>query len=314
MRKRNAKKNCLKFTTAAQTWLEYIKHHVKRSTYENYVYLLNKHILPYFGELDVRRINCAVINDFTVEKLTAGKIKGNGGLSKKYLQDILSVVKSVANFCEQEYGVQSKIHKTRGLKARKPEIRILDGTDRKKLSKLLKTGKNPYNIGIMLSLYTGIRIGEACGLKWGDFNEAEATITIRRTVQRISDNNGSTILLVGEPKTEAAARVIPLPKFLCGMMSKMKQSPEKTILSGTEEYAEPSELRRYFKDILKQCDIEEIRYHDLRHTFASNCVQLKFDTKTLSEILGHSSVNMTLNRYVHSSLVIKRKYMNMLDI
>ena len=312
MSKRNTKKNCLKFAAAAQTWLEYINHHVKRSTYENYVYLLNKHILPYFGELDVRKITCAVINDFTVEKLTSGKIKRNGGLSKKYLQDILSIVKSIVNFCEQEYGIQSKIHKTRGLKVKKTEMKILNGSERKKLSKLLKTGKDPYNIGIMLSLYTGIRIGEVCGLKWGDFNEAEATITIRRTVQRISDNNGSTILLVGEPKTEAAARVIPLPKFLCCMLSKMKKSPEKTILSGTEEYAEPSELRRYFKNILKQCNIKEVRYHDLRHTFASNCVQLKFDTKTLSEILGHTSVNMTLNRYVHTSLEIKRKYMDMI--
>ena len=127
----------------------------------------------------------------------------------------------------------------------------------------------------------------------------------------MGDNKGSTVLLVGKPKTQASARVIPLPKFLCDELAKMRKSPDKTILSGTDEYTEPSNLRKYFKKLLKKCHISSIRYHDLRHTFASNCVQLKFDIKTLSEILGHSNVNMTLNRYVHSSLNIKRKYMEL---
>lgn len=316
MSKKNKKRSNtpIFFVSAAKKWLEFTKLHVKRSTYENYVYLLNKHIFPYFKEINMRRITCSVINDFMIEKLTNGRLKRKGGISKKYLQDILSIVKSVVNFCEQEYGIPNKIHNIRGLKAEKPEMKILEQPEQKKLSSALVKEENSFNIGILLALYTGMRIGEICGLKWGDFNEKEGIITVKRTVQRIYDNNGGTVLLVGIPKTQASLRTIPLPGFICRILSKHKDSPEKTILSGNEDYLEPSKLRNYFKCLLKKYNIAEIRFHDLRHTFASNCVQLNFDTKTLSEILGHTNVSMTLNRYVHSSLQIKRKYMELVNI
>lgn len=304
----------LKFKNVAEKWLEYTKLHVKRSTYENYVYLLNKHIYPYFKNISMHKLNCSTINDFTVQKLTNGRLKQKGGISKKYLQDILSIVKSVANFCEQVYGIHNKIHHTRGLKIQKQEMKVLEKKEQDKLSKILIDTENPFNIGILLSLYCGIRIGEVCGLKWSDYNEKESTITISRTVQRITDNNGSTVLLVGTPKTQASSRVIPLPSFLCRILSQLKGNPEQTIILTDKEYAEPSDLRKYFKALLKYCSIREIRFHDLRHTFASNCVQLNFDTKTLSEILGHGNVSMTLNRYVHSSLKIKRRYMELISI
>lgn len=316
MAKKNKRQNKTQiiFMTVAEKWLEFTKLHVKRSTYENYVYLLSKHIFPYFKEINMRSITCGVINEFIIEKLTNGRLKRKGGLSKKYLQDILSIVKSVVNFCEQEYGIPNKIHNVRGLKAEKPDMQILEKPEIKKLSAALIKEENTFHIGILLALYTGMRIGEICGLKWEDFNEKEGAITVKRTVQRIYDNNGGTVLLAGTPKTQASLRTIPLPGFICSILSKHKDSPEKTILSGDEEYTEPSKLRCYFKGLLKKCRISEIRFHDLRHTFASNCVQLNFDTKTLSEILGHTNVSMTLNRYVHSSLQIKRKYMELVKI
>lgn len=316
MAKKNKRQNntAIFFISAAEKWLEFTKIHVKRSTYENYVYLLNRHIFPYFQEIDMRRITCSMINNFIIEKLTNGRLKRKGGISKKYLQDILSIVKSVVKFCEQEYGIPNKIHSIRGLKAENPEMKILENSEQKKLSDALVKDENPFNIGILLALYTGMRIGEICGLKWENFNEKEGIITVNRTVQRIYDNNGGTVLLVGTPKTQASLRTIPLPGFICRILSKHKDSLEKTILSSDEKYTEPSKLRKHFKNLLKRCSISEIRFHDLRHTFASNCVQLNFDTKTLSEILGHTNVSMTLNRYVHSSLQIKRKYMGLVNI
>lgn len=303
----------IKFSVAAEKWLGYTKLHVKRSTYENYIYLLNKHIYPYFKDIDMRRLNCGMINDFTVEKLTSGRLKQKGGISKKYLQDILSIVKSVANFCEQEYGIQNKINHTRGLKVEKTEMKVLEKTEQQTLAETLTKSDNPFNIGILLSLYTGMRIGEVCGLKWSDYNEVQETITVNRTVQRISNNNGSTVLLVGSPKTEASARVIPLPSFLCRILSKVKQNPEQTIIPAEKEYAEPAELRRHFKNVLRKCGISEIHFHDLRHRFATHCIEVGFEVKTLSEILGHSNVNITLNRYVHSSLEQKRINMDKLQ-
>ncbi len=316
MSKKNKRRNDrgINFKFASKKWLAYTKLHVKRSTYENYVYLLNKHIYPYFGNADMYKINCSMLNAFTAEKLTNGRLKRKGGISKKYLQDMLSIVRSVIKFSEQEYGIPNKIHSVRGLKGEKPKFRILKKEEQTLLTGVLMKEDDPMRLGILLSLYTGMRIGEVCGLKWKDFHEDEGTVTIRRTVQRISDNKGSTIFLIGTPKTQTSARIIPLPGAICKVLSKSKGDPDKAVISDRRDYAEPSELRKYFKRLLKKCGIKSIRYHDLRHTFASNCVQLDFDIKTLSEILGHADVSMTLNRYVHSSLQIKRHYMGLINI
>lgn len=266
-KKKRQNNRAILFLSAAEKWLEFIKLHVKRSTYENYVYLLNKHIFPYFKGINMRRITCGIINDFMIEKLTNGRLKRGGGISKKYLQDILSIVKSVVNFCEQEYGIPNRIHNIRGLKAEKPEMKILEHPDQKKLSDALVKGESTFNIGILLALYTGMRIGEICGLKWEDFNEKEGIITVKRTVQRIYNNNGGTVLLVGTPKTQASLRTIPLPGFICRILSKHKGNLGKAILSEDEEYTEPSKLRKHFKKLLRRCNIAEIRFHDLRHPY-----------------------------------------------
>lgn len=148
----------------------------------------------------------------------------------------------------------------------------------------------------------------------GGFNETDCTITVNRTVQRISDGNGGTEMVVGSPKTRASQRTIPLPKILCGYLKKLKGDPDQPIISADSSYTEPAYLRKIFKKLLSECKIKQLRFHDLRHTFATECVRLNFDTKTLSEILGHTNVSMTLNRYVHSSLELKRKYMDLLSI
>lgn len=298
----------------AEKWLEFTKIHVKRSTYENYVYLLNRHIIPHFKDINMRKITCGTINAFIVEKLTNGRLKQKGGISKKYLQDMLSIIKSVVKFCEFEYGIPNKIYNMRTPKPEKTEMKVLELGEKRLLSEFLLNDSNPLNIGILLALYTGMRIGEICGLKWENFNIADGTITVKRTVQRIGNNKGGTILLDGTPKTAASLRTIPLPKFLSKILVRRVGNVENTLLSDNEKYTEPSTLRRYFKALLKRFGISEIRFHDLRHTFASDCVQLNFDVKTLSEILGHTNVSTTLNRYVHSSLRIKRKYMELIAI
>ena len=311
---RNTVKKRYIFTDMAQEWLEYSKLHVKKSTYMNYDYLLKKHILPFFGQMNMRSITVAEVNRFIADKLANGRLKRSGGVSKKYLQDMLVIVKSVAGYCEQVYGIPVKIRQTMSLHAKKPEIKVLDKSDKRKLTDAVTKNVTSSKLGIMLALYTGMRIGEVCGLKWSDFNEEDGTITINRTVQRISDGKGSTELLVGTPKTSASQRVIPLPDFISALLSKIKGTPEQPIISSTSEYVEPSYLRKQFRRILSACKIKNFRFHDLRHTFATECVRLNFDTKTLSEILGHTNVSLTLNRYVHSSIEIKRKYMSLVTI
>lgn len=302
------------FRNIAEQWLAYTKLNVKISTYNNYRYLLNKHILMFFGNIDMRKLCPRHVNRFITEKLTNGKIKRNEGISKKYLQDMLVIVKAIAAFCEQEYEILDKIRKVKSVRYEQTEMKTLNQSEQKMLTKKLITKPSRFNIGILLSLYTGLRLGEVCGLRWSDFNEQEHTITIRRTVQRISDNDGSTIFIEGTPKTKASIRTIPLPDFIWKILCGIKSSSDIPIISESENYIEPALLRKYFGKILKENKINPIRFHDLRHTFATNCIRLNFDIKTLSEILGHSSVSMTLNRYVHSSMEIRKEYMSLIRL
>ncbi len=303
-----------KLHEVASKWLEHVRLHVKDSTFTTYSYLLNKHILPLLGERRIMELDSAVINEFIDEKLKNGRLKRIGGISKKYLQDILAIVKAIVKYAEQEYGIQNKVRNTAKLRIEKREMRTLNEEDEKRLTKKLIKNPTPYNAGILLALYTGIRIGEVCGLRWEDFDEKEKIIRIRRTVQRVSDNNGSTHLSIDKPKTAASIRVIPLPEFLWKLLKEMRGDNTGAIVSENGEITEPWRLRKYFNKILDICEIARIRFHDLRHTFATKCIRLNFDIKTLSEILGHTNISMTLNRYVHSSMNVKKEYMQLLTV
>ncbi len=302
------------FRNMAEKWLAYTKLNVKISTYNNYRYLLNKHILVFFGDIKMNKLCPRLVNRFITEKLTNGKIKRNEGISKKYLQDMLVIVKAIAAFCEQEHEIPNKIRKVKSIRCEQKEMQTLNTSEQKTLTKKLTAKPSRLNIGILLSLCTGLRLGEVCGLRWSDFNEQERTITIRRTVQRISDNTGSTIFIEGTPKTKASARTIPLPDFIWKLLCSIKSDSDIPIVSESENYIEPALLRKYFSRVLRENNINAIRFHDLRHTFATNCIRLNFDIKTLSEILGHSSVSMTLNRYVHSSMDVQKEYMSLIKL
>ena len=302
------------FKSIAYSWLNDTQLRVKRSTYEKYTYLLERHIMPYFGDRFINKLTIRDVDEFKREKLRNGKLKRNEGLSKKYLQDILSIIKSIAHYFEGVYNIPCKFAMIRGVRPPKPKVNILTRAERKSLTDELKRDTTPEKLGIMLGLYAGLRIGEVCGLRWSDFDEVNGTITINRTVQRISDNRGGTVFLVSEPKTEASKRVIPLPVFLSEKLSFFKREKDAPIVSCDGKYTEPNRLRTVFNKLLNVCHITARRFHDLRHSFASSCVRLKCDTKMLSEIMGHSSVSITLDRYVHSDLDAKREFMQRIVI
>ncbi len=304
----------LRFKNAAAEWLTQTKLHVKPSTFANYTYLLRVHIIPYFGECLMTELSRQCVNSFICEKLTNGKLKKQGGLSKKYLRDILSIVKAVAAFCEQEHEIRDRIRYITSPKPEKIEPHVMNDEEYRALHETLKQEKSVYGLGVLVSMFTGLRLGEICGMKWGDFDRNEKTLTVRRTVQRISDCNGSTFLAENTPKTAASIRKIPLPQFVFDILCKFYADDEAPIVSECGSYTEPRLLRMYFYRTLKKAGIAKMRFHDLRHSFATKCIQLEFDIKSLSEILGHSNTAITLNRYVHSSLRQKREHMEKLAV
>lgn len=305
--------NKIKFEKAAYEWLKYSKLRVKSSTYSNYSFLLKKHILPYFKKMYINDLLPKEINNFISEKLLAGRLKHNSGISKKYLRDIVSVIKSIASYCEQEYQIYNKIRFVSVPQIEKKESHILEDDHYKKLKRYLMDHMNKKNLGILICMFTGIRIGELCGLRWSDYDHKNGVLYIRRTVQLISDGKGSTKLNIDIPKTVSSMRSIPLPVFLNNIIKQYEINEDFPILSENEKYLLPSEIRKYFYNLLKQLDIPHIKFHDLRHTFASKCVQMGLDIKSLSDILGHSNTSMTLNRYVHSSMKTKRDFMMKLE-
>lgn len=170
-------------------------------------------------------------------------------------------------------------------------------------------------LGILISMFTGIRIGELCALTWKDISLENNTIRIQRTMQRIQtpDDAAKTKVFILEPKSSSSVREIPIAKVLREYLEQ-QQKKEGYVLSGkVYKYVEPRTVQNRFKGIMKNCNIDNASFHTLRHTFATRCIEIGFDIKSVSEILGHANVNITLNRYVHPSMDSKQKNMDMLS-
>lgn len=298
-------KDKTKLAVLCDNWLIYKEQYIKESSFVKYKSILERHIKPYFNEIPVNKIDEHTIEAFA-KNLTVK------GYSAKTIKITLSVLESVFLYFKIDVSFKRIIPK-KGQK----EIHILSSNDRLKLEKYLLYGQDAYKIGILLSLYTGIRIGELCALKWEDIDLNAGAVKINATLQRIQDFKGisgnKTRIVITEPKTPSAKRTIPLPVFL---IKKLKAIDPKNgsafMLTGTERFTEPRALTYVFKKYLKESGVPDINFHALRHTFTTRCIENDFEPKALSEILGHSSVNTTLGIYNHPSLEYKRESINRL--
>lgn len=290
-----------------EEWLSAVKLKVKESTYANYRMKADKHILTEFGDMQYDDLTVQMLHNFIESKLKIG-------LSAKYVSDIIIVFKSMTKYISRVHGFRNSIADVVLPKTEKKEMNLFSDIQQKKLCDYLLKNTDNTSIGVLLSLYTGLRIGEICGLKWNDIDLEKSILTVRRTVQRIRTSIHETKLIVDTPKSRTSQRSIPIPEFLMDILRKLRKCDDFYILSGSKKIIEPRTMQRRFKTILKKAGLPSINYHSLRHMFATNCIQLGFDVKTLSEILGHASVETTLNRYVHSSMERKMQCMNLLKI
>lgn len=296
------------FCTAYTDWFRSVAYRIKESTAANYILKADKHILPYFGDSKISDITSASIYQFICDKQ-------DNGLSNRYISDILILMKSVFKFASRKYHTPNPMEDIVMPKKQKSNIRLLTNDEEQRLMWILKYNLNLTSIGIILARMTGLRIGELCALQWKDINLDLKTITISKTIQRIQTKNGNskTKLVITEPKSETSKRVIPIPDCIIEILTKFKASDDDYILSGNEKPVEPRVMQYRFAKILKNGNLPSVHFHALRHSFASCCIKLGFDIKALSEILGHSSVEITLNRYVHSSFEQKAEYMKRLE-
>ncbi len=287
-------------------WLSAVKLRVKPSTYANYLMKVERHILPEFGGLRYDSLTVQMLNNFVQKKLDAG-------LSAKYVSDIIIAFKTMAKFIAKTHGFRNIMTEVTLPKVHRKEKFLLTSAQQWKLCKYLTKNPSPTALCILLSLYTGLRVGEVCGLMWSDIDFDKSILTVRRTVQRIHTDIHKTQIIADTPKSRTSKRSIPIPKFIMKLLRESRSAEKHYILSESEIIIEPRTLQRRFKSLLKKTNLPSVNYHSLRHAFATNCLQAGFDVKTLSEILGHASVETTLNRYVHTSMERKIACMAMLE-
>lgn len=294
-------KNNMFFGNVMYEWLEYSKNSIKQSTYQKYESIIRNHIEgSSLGNTRINYINSDTIAHFSDFLLMEGK------LAAKTINDILVVVGLALTYAEERYNISKpKIQYIREIKR---EMRVLSLDEQRILEKYLFSDLNNYKMGILLALYTGMRIGELCALQWEDVGED--TITISKTIQRLK-HNGKTVLVITEPKTGKSNRTIPIPEFLLPIVNQYRSSGS-VLKNRNGKPVEPRLLQLTFKKYVSECGLPKTNFHTLRHTFATRCIEAGFDIKSLSEILGHSDVKTTLNRYVHSSLEQKQKNMELL--
>lgn len=298
-------------------WLCSVKLRVKQSSFCCYERIVTRHIIPYFEDMDYAEIDTAVINEFIEYKLAYGRANGVGGLSVKMVRDILSTLRSITKYAEYKYDFANPIRNVFLPKTEKKNIPVLNDSERSKLKRYLLENLNCGNLGILITMYSGLRIGEVCALKWEDIDLDNGTVHVSRTVQRIIDNSEGikkTMLHFSDPKSTASIRDIPLPEFILKLLGENQKDKNSFILSGTSKPVEPRTMQYRFKMVLKQCGVRNVNFHLLRHTYATLCIEKGFDIKAVSELLGHTNVNITLNRYVHSSIEAKKKYVERLNI
>lgn len=296
----------LKFGEIIQMWLKSVKNTVKESTYANYLVKTEKHILARLGGISYDKLTVETLNDFVAERIESG-------LSAKYVSDIAVLIKSATKFAHRRYGYADKAElMSLPKKDKQVEKRLLNNNEQKILTLNLLNNIDSSNAGILLSAATGMRIGELCALKWSDFNFEKSTVTVSRTMQRIKNRDGKgTKIIVTSPKSRTSLREIPIPEFLKVTLEKMKTDSDCYMLTGNGKFVEPRTMQYRFKSVLEQLNLPQVNFHSLRHMFATKCVSLGIDVKTLSEILGHSSVKITLDRYVHSSMERKQSCMKL---
>lgn len=311
--------NNMLFNEVAIKWLNSIKFSIKQSTHANYDNIVKKHISPYFESLKITDIENNILQDFIMQKYQNGRLNKTGGLSAKTVHDIYSVLLQILKFAEKNKYIKHIDYEINLPKIEERFCDILNEADKIKLENHMRLNTDFKKVGILLVMYTGIRIGELCALKWSNIDFENGFISITKTLQRIKntdeESKTKTKIIIDKPKSQKSIRRIPLQSFLIEMLLELKNncSENAYLLTGNEaKFTEPRAYEKTYKKYLKECHIPNIKFHALRHTFATNAIEKNFDTKSLSEILGHSTVRFTLDRYVHPSDKIKRENMERL--
>ena len=291
-------------------WLQSRKYSLKPSTIVKYETILRRHIKRNLGDYRPSSITPATVDAFILYLMEHEK------LSPKTVKDILIVLRSILKYVSKQRPGSIICADFSYPKCPKKEKRVLTSEEQQKLVAYLREQNDACSFGILLAMATGLRIGELCALKWESICLKSRTLSVRTTMQRLqqsAESETKTKVVISSPKSESSQRLIPLSDYIYQLcLEQMPKDVESFVLTGTLHYMEPRTLQYRLKKYADACGLKDIHFHALRHTFATRCVEVGFEIKSLSEILGHASTTLTLDRYVHSSMNLKRENMNKL--
>ena len=294
-------------------WLnKYTKFAVKLRTYDRYRYIIEKHINPKLGEFDLDELSAVTLQDYVLSELESGNLISAKGLANNSVIGIVNVLKGALKLAKSlEISRVDNSDKIKLPMSTEKPVTAFEKREQEKIEKYCLSSNKTNYLGIVICLYTGIRLGELLALTWNDIDFKSGIMTISKTAYRIKQN-GKPRVVIDKPKTKNSSRLIPLPKQLLEILKRAKRiSKSDFVLStrtggivGTRAY------QKTYERILRKLNIPYKNFHSLRHTFATRAIEMGMDVKTLSEILGHKNPVITLQRYTHSMLSYKTEMMN----
>lgn len=305
----------MKYKNLLDVWLKnYIKPMVKIRTYERYSQVVKQHIMDKLGDEELDDITPLKLQRFVTELMKNGNLLTGKGLSANSVNGIITVIQGSLKLAytlgETKRYVADQIKRPT---PREKHITCFSLSEQKKIEQAVLSDKRTKMFGVLLCLYSGLRIGELIALKWTDTDFKKGTITVNKACHDGQDKNGKLCRIEGTPKTASSRRTIPLPKQILQLLKKHKmQCKSEYIISSDDKPIYVRSYQRSFDLLLKKLHIEHKGFHSLRHTFATRALECGMDVKTLSEILGHKNPTITLKRYVHSMMDHKKEMMNKL--
>lgn len=306
----------MKFQTVLEKWLNDKKEYVKESTYAYYHFEVMNYISPLFGSLQLEEVTEERIQKAVF--IWQGKGMENGrALKRSTVQNLVMLIKQVLKFATKKGWMENIIIEIHfAPQYMEKSQMVFNPKEQAQLIQAVLDNLNCRTFGILLSINSGLRIGEICALKWGDIDMNAGVLHVTKTLQRIytKSEKNKTEIIITAPKTPTSIREVPLSKRILSIINTFQSKvPTHYVLTDTDHYMEPRSFRRFYKLFLKENHIKELHFHCLRHTFATRCIEGGADYKSISEILGHATINATLNMYVHPQLEEKRKCVELLE-
>lgn len=303
--------------TLLTEWLEtYEKEHIKSRTYSRYQGIITAHINPTLGEQHIETLSRRDIQEFLSNQKAEGNIRTGGGkLSATSANLMLTVLNLAFEYaCDMDMVEQNPCARIRRSREDAKKVEAFTKDEQRKIENAIIKSEDPRLFGILLCLYTGIRIGELLALEWSDVDIQQGFISVNKTVYRDKDENGEWQLIVDKPKTMSSDRLIPLPSYIVEMLWLRKENSRSDYVVENKK-GERMSIRSYqymFEHLTEKAGVRKLNFHALRHTFATRAIECGMDIKTLSEIMGHKNASITLNRYAHSMMDTKIEMMNRL--